>query len=79
MSSGFGVAELGVMIPIIALLGAFLVAIVGVIAKSCRRSAETKAYEQSRREIAAYVAEGSMTPEDGARLLAEGRKPKSNA
>lgn len=26
-------------------------------------------YERSRREIAAYVAEGSMTPEDGERLL----------
>lgn len=26
-------------------------------------------YEKSRREIAAYVAEGSMTPEDGERLL----------
>lgn len=27
------------------------------------------AYEKSRREIAAYVAEGSMTPKDGERLL----------
>ncbi len=26
-------------------------------------------YERSRREVAAYVAEGSMTPEDGERLL----------
>jgi len=26
-------------------------------------------FERSRREIAAYVAEGSMTPEDGERLL----------
>lgn len=26
-------------------------------------------FEKSRREIAAYVAEGSMTPEDGERLL----------
>ncbi len=25
--------------------------------------------EISRREIAAYIAEGSMTPEDGAKLL----------
>lgn len=75
--SGFGVAELGVLIPIIAIAGAFLVAIVGVIAKACRRSAEAKAFEQSRREIAAYVAEGSITPEDAAKLLAEGRKPRN--
>lgn len=27
-------------------------------------------HERSRREIAAYIAEGSMTPEQGERLLA---------
>lgn len=30
--------------------------------------------ENSRREIAAYIAEGSMTPEDGERLLRAGEK-----
>lgn len=30
--------------------------------------------ENSRREIAAYVAEGSMTPEDGERLMRAGEK-----
>lgn len=29
----------------------------------------TRQVEQSRREIAAYIAEGSMTPEDGEKLL----------
>ncbi|MEL6773110.1 MAG: hypothetical protein AAFP18_18825 [Bacteroidota bacterium] len=29
--------------------------------------------EKSRREIAAYIAEGSMTPEEGERLLNAGR------
>ena len=29
--------------------------------------------EKSRREIAAYIAEGSMTPEDGERLLKAGK------
>lgn len=29
-------------------------------------------FEQSRREVAAYVAEGSMTPEDAERLLDAG-------
>jgi len=48
-----------------------LVAIIGgYIAKVYR----TKAREQTRREIAAYVAEGSMTPEQGERLLNAGRK-----
>jgi hypothetical protein len=30
--------------------------------------------EESRREIAAYVAEGSITPEDAERLLSVGKK-----
>jgi hypothetical protein len=34
-----------------------------------------KATEQSRREIAAYVAEGTMTPQEGERLMAAGQKP----
>jgi cell division protein FtsX len=34
----------------------------------------TRQTEQSRREIAAYVAEGSMTPEDGERLIKAGRE-----
>lgn len=30
--------------------------------------------ERTRREIAAYIAEGSMTPDQGERLLAAGNK-----
>lgn len=52
--------------------GAFCVAIVSIIASTIHRMSVSKDREQSRREIAAYVAEGSMTPEDGARLLAAG-------
>lgn len=33
----------------------------------------TRQTEQSRREVAAYVAEGSMTPETAERLLRSGR------
>jgi hypothetical protein len=36
-------------------------------------------YERSRREIAAYVAEGSMTPEDGERLLKAESKSMKDA
>lgn len=32
------------------------------------------AHERTRREVAAYIAEGSMTPEQGERLLAAERK-----
>lgn len=37
----------------------------------------TNSKERSRREIAAYIAEGSMTPEHGERLLKAGDKPES--
>ena len=33
---------------------------------------QTQAREETRREIAAYVAEGSISPEDGAKLMAAG-------
>ena len=33
---------------------------------------KSKEREQTRREVAAYVAEGSMTPEQGERLLSAG-------
>lgn len=35
---------------------------------------KAKEREQTRREVAAYVAEGSMTPEDAERLLKAGKK-----
>jgi uncharacterized protein YqhQ len=42
---------------------------------------KAQAREKSRREIAAYIAEGSMTPEQGERLMrADGRaRPSSDA
>jgi hypothetical protein len=57
----------------IAVGGAFVVAIIGIIAGTIQKTVINKQREQSRREIAAYVAEGSMTPEDGAKLIAAGR------
>ncbi len=60
------------IVATIAVGGAFSVAIIGIIAGTIQKTTITKHREQSRREIAAYVAEGSMTPEDGAKLLAAG-------
>ncbi|MBL4698048.1 MAG: hypothetical protein JKX70_04355 [Phycisphaerales bacterium] len=46
-----------------------IVAVVAIVFGSIRRISMNAEREKTRREIAAYVAEGSMTPEDGARLL----------
>jgi len=52
--------------------GGILVAIVAIIADAAQKVTRTKAREESRREIAAYVAEGSISPDDAAKLLASG-------
>lgn len=54
-----------------------------ILASSLGRQAasvlKARAREQSRREIAAYIAEGSMTPEQGERLMRAGeRSPASS-
>lgn len=73
--SGFGAGELLFMIPIVAIVGGILAGIISTISKDARKRDQTRQREQSRREIAAYVAEGSMTPEEGERLLRAGESP----
>jgi hypothetical protein len=77
--SGDDAAAMGLSIPIIAVTGGLLLCIVSVIAKSIRRAVETKHKEESRREIAAYVAEGSMSPDDAYKLLSAGADPKGKS
>lgn len=61
-------------IKAIAIIGGLTVAIVAIITSAIRKTLITRAREQSRREIAAYVAEGSISPDDAAKLLAKGHK-----
>jgi hypothetical protein len=49
--------------------GAFSVAIIAIIADAIRKTMETRAREESRREIAAYVSEGTISPDDAVRLM----------
>lgn len=49
-------------------------AIFWTVFSSIESIVETCARERSRREIAAYIAEGSMKPEEGERLLKAGKK-----
>jgi hypothetical protein len=61
------------IIPIIAIGGSMLLAFVGILAGTVRRIVLGRSSEQSRREIAAYVAEGTVSPEDAVKLLAAGK------
>lgn len=62
------------MIPIIFVLGMGIVGVVAIVFGTISSVVTSKEQERTRREIAAYIAEGSMTPEDGERLLAAGQK-----
>ncbi|MCB9848474.1 MAG: hypothetical protein H6814_08680 [Phycisphaeraceae bacterium] len=64
------------LIPIVMFLVLGAVAIIGIFFGTITRSATAKELEKSRREIAAYIAEGSMTPEDGERLLLAGQQTR---
>lgn len=49
-------------------------AIVWIISATIESILKSSATERSRREIAAYIAEGSMTPEQGEKLLKAGQR-----
>lgn len=57
------------IIGLAAVAGWIPVVIVCVVVGQMGRIARIRAVEQSRREIAAYVAEGTITPDEAERLL----------
>jgi hypothetical protein len=57
------------VIGLFAVVGTFGFLIIAVIAISIRKAMQTKAREETKREMAAYIAEGSMKPEDAERIL----------
>lgn len=59
----------GVLVP--SIVGAVVVGI--VLIRSVSGVMRTSARERTRREIAAYIAEGSMSPEQGERLMKAGK------
>lgn len=60
------------IIPIILIVTIGAVLLTLIVFSSFRKIFETRAKETTRREIAAYVAEGSISPEDARKLLASG-------
>jgi hypothetical protein len=49
------------------------VALVAIVSGTIKSVVGSMARERSRREIAAYIAEKAMTPEEGERLMTAGR------
>lgn len=57
------------IIVIVAISMGGLIALVAIVSEAIRRTSQVKQVEETRRELAAYVAEGSMTAEEAQRLL----------
>jgi hypothetical protein len=51
-----------------------VIAIVAILSGSACSIFKTRSREHTRSEIAAYIAEGSMSPEDGERLMKAGEE-----
>lgn len=62
----------------IAVAGGVSIALISIIMGTIKSTSETRQREQTKREVAAYIAEGSMTPEQGEKILNAGRNnPKA--
>lgn len=59
-------------VPLLVFSGIIIIVVVKTIGSVVRTSAR----ERTRREIAAYIAEGTMTPEQGERLIRAGGEEK---
>jgi hypothetical protein len=50
-------------------LSIVVIVVVAIVVSAIKDVMRTRARESTRREIAAYIAEGTMTPEQGERLM----------
>jgi hypothetical protein len=64
-----------VLVPVVAIGGFFLAAIVCTIVGCIAGVRSRRHIEDSRRELAAYVAEGTVSVDDAERLLNAGGRP----
>ena len=62
------------IVPVLAISMGCGVAIIAIIFGNVKNMVVTSNREKTRRELAAYVAEGSITPEDAERILKAGRE-----
>lgn len=65
-------AGLDEVIPVLAISGGIFIAVISIIFSNIRGMVVSRSAEQTRREIAAYVAEGTITPDEAERLLKAG-------
>ena len=64
----------GMVIPLVVIVLGCATGMVAIIATACTRATVTRHREQTRREVAAYVAEGTISPQDAVAMLNAGSK-----
>jgi hypothetical protein len=64
------------LIAVIVIVGGLSLGLAGIVAGVVKSVVRARMAETSRREIAAYIAEGSITPEEGERLLTASPKER---
>lgn len=67
--------DMALIIPILGIVFGCTGWFISIIVNGVKDAKATKHREESRREIAAYIAEGSMTAEQGERLMRAGEAP----
>jgi hypothetical protein len=55
-----------------------VVAVIAIVFDTMQKITVTRQRETTKREVAAYVAEGSMTPEDAERIIKAGKSSKES-
>lgn len=68
----FTLAQTSEVIIIVAISVSAFIAVISIILANLRRVLIARTMEQTRRELAAYVAEGTITPDEAERLLKAG-------
>lgn len=63
----------GDLIPVIAIVGGLTLGAIGIIFTTMKSVLVARAREQTKRELAAYVAEGTLDPDKAVAMLSAGR------
>lgn len=64
--------QMGTLIPLLAICVGGLIAVVSIIAAAARAITVGRARENTKRELAAYVAEGTLDPDKAIAMLNSG-------
>lgn len=69
-------ASIEEILPLAAIAAGTVIVLVWIIMATIDSTVKTRAREETRRELAAYVAEGSMTAADAAQIMNAGKNPR---